>query len=166
MQDISQLMDFFKFQFITSSMKDMNNETAILLLLLYGCYYCYTNISKSMFDTMLFRLKHMQFNRKYLIIFSGQKITKHGMWSSRTETLFSDNFRALWNYINQKNINIYENRECHSRQVNYDNEIMNESNTYIVYHNAHIIYIHTILSVVALLGPTCPPRLDMTELTL
>ena len=133
MQDISQLMDFFKFQFITSSMKDINNETTILLLLLYGCYYCYTNISKSMFDTMLFRLKHMQFNRKYSIVFSGQKITKHGMWSSRTETLFSDNFRALWNYINEKNINIYENRECHSRQVNYDNEIMNESNTYIVY---------------------------------
>lgn len=133
MQDISQLMDFFKFQFITSSMKDMNNETTILLLLLYGCYYCYTNISKSTFDIMLFRLKHMQFKRKYSIVFSGQKITKHGMWSSRTDTLFSDNFRALWNYINQKNINIYENRECYSRQLNYDNEIVNENNTYIVY---------------------------------
>lgn len=133
MQDIRQMMDFFKLQFITSSMKDMNNEITILLIILYGCYYCYTNISKSTFDIILFRLKHMQFKRKHSIIFSGQKITKHGMWSSRTETLFSDNFRALWNYINQKNINIYENRECYSKQLNYDNEIVNEINTYIVY---------------------------------
>ena len=90
------MIDFFKFHFISSSMKDMNNEITILLILLYGCYYCYTNISKSMFDTMLFRLKHMQFKRKYSIIFSGQKITKHGMWSSGTEALFSDRFRGLW----------------------------------------------------------------------
>lgn len=123
MLDSHQILDFVKFNIINKYIQNLEINYFIPLLLLYFSFtYFINNISPKSKENLSLKLKHNHLLYPiYSVVLKGTIVNKHMSWTSKTNILFSDNLRAMWNHINNMNVEICEMREC-----SYFNEFTHE----------------------------------------
>ena len=120
MLDPIQLMDFVKFNLINKYMQNVESSIFIPIIIMFFLYNIFMlQLPYHLRNKIILKIKYYNFFKPlYTLCLKGNIIQKHSTWSSRTSSLFSDNFRAMWNRINELDSVIYSTKEC----VNLDED--------------------------------------------
>ena len=120
MLDPIQLMDFVKFNLINKYMQNVESSIFIPIIIMFFLYNIFMlQLPYHLRNKIILKIKYYNFFKQlYTLCLKGNIIQKHSTWSSRTSSLFSDNFRAMWNRINELDSVIYSTKEC----VNLDED--------------------------------------------
>lgn len=134
----SQIIDFLKFNIINKYIQNVESKIFIPIVILYFLFNMYNNISFKNRDKLILKLKYgILFNNIHSVMLKGTIISKFSSWRTSTDTLFSDNVRAVWNRINKINSDVFELRECANlKEYDYaedeDISIKKKNNLFIV----------------------------------
>ena len=128
---MENVVDMFKYSFLLQKVNE-NDYRGICLILFGSLFYSlYNNISFHARDIYMiyYYCYYRTCYNKCTLRLDGQYITKHTTYNVRIRTLMSDNFKALWKYIlNREDLNIYSLLECFNEtHDDYDGNDKNEN---------------------------------------
>ena len=139
MIDSYLLSDIMKTNLLIDYIKGIDS---FYLIVVYIIYTLCKNFEYDYLYGLLFNMYCWNGFNYNEIVLSGNYCTKHSTYSSKTISLFGDNFKALWTYINKNHKTIHRIKEItniHQDELSYsakdDIYIANQDHSFIIREN-------------------------------